>query len=128
MTQAEFDGIGFDVRGNLVHEAFVREGILQTRGRAQRAGPEGRDDVVREDALALDGAGAAAAVFDAAGDIRGNRVAAVVEARAAAMAGSAARNGSGSKPDEQSGDDVAGALRRRGDCRGRATTIRGPRR
>ena len=59
VAQAESDGIGFGARGQLVHEGFVGESILQARGRTQRRGVERRRHVVEQRALRLDGAGAA---------------------------------------------------------------------
>ena len=79
MLQPVLHRIRFHVRGDFVHEAFLRERILQARGRAQRTGEERRRHGMRQHALASDGAGAVVLAADAARDIRGHRVAAVVE-------------------------------------------------
>ena len=51
VAQPEFHRIGLGARRQFVHEGFVREGILQARGGAQRAGQERRHDVVHKGAF-----------------------------------------------------------------------------
>ena len=47
MAKAILDRIGLHARGDLVHEGFVRERVLQAAGRSQRSGEERRSHRVR---------------------------------------------------------------------------------
>ena len=46
MLETVFDRVGFHVGGHFVHEAFMRERVLQSLGRTQRAGEERRQDAM----------------------------------------------------------------------------------
>src|SRR5438876_327283 len=79
VTQPIGHGVGFHPGRDFVHERLVSEGVLEPLWRSQRSRPEEPFEAMREDALALDGAGAPARVTDAADNIRRGRVVAVVE-------------------------------------------------
>ena len=98
MPQPVRTGIGLDVRRDLVHEALVRERVLQPRG--ERSGPvkNGEWTVVRKHALAADDTRAALRVAHAARHVRRRGVAAVVERRRGSGAGDRGVNGGGFKP------------------------------
>ena len=98
VAQPVRDRIGLHVRRDFVHEALVRERVLQARRRSQRPGEERRRDRVREHALARDRAGAAARAADAAGHVRRRGVAAVVERGRRARRRRRGANGAGSNP------------------------------
>ncbi len=109
VAHAEFHGIGFDVRCHFIHETFMREGILQTRGRTQRAGPEGRQHVVDDHALAFHGSGALGDSVDVPHHVGRNSVAAIVVALR--LLGGPGCEGRGLIADEHSRDHVAGSRR-----------------
>ena len=106
MAQPVGHRIRFDVRGHFVHEAFVRERVLQLRWRAQRTGEELRLGAPRNRPLARDGALAVALAADAAGDVRG-RIVRVVERRRRRRRRPRSKRRR-RKPHEDAGHDVAG--------------------
>ena len=125
MAHAIFHRIGFDVRRQFVHEALVRERVLQARRRAQRAGPERRDDVVHEHAFALDRSGAFARAANVARHVRRHAVAVVVERRGRGR-GRAGIERLWLKAGEKSGDHVPGRAGVRVDFPARETRLRDP--
>src|SRR5260221_9929590 len=75
------DRIGLHMRRHFVHEALVREGVLQTSWGTERSRPEGRWHAVRQDTLARHRARTATAAAHTAGDVRRRRVVAVAKRR-----------------------------------------------
>src|ERR1700679_2446795 len=78
MPQAVFDRVGLDATGQLVHEAFMREGILQSLRRTQRTGEKWRGGIVNQRPFRFDRAGALGRFADGPREIGGDAVAAVV--------------------------------------------------
>src|SRR5579862_5392000 len=111
MAQAELHRIGFGASGQFIHEAFMRKSVLEARGRTQRTGPEGRDDVVHQRFFALNGSGATAdsqcGSADVAGNVGRNPVAVVVIG--SGRLGRAGRERRGRESQKHSGDHVAGS-------------------
>ena len=66
MAQPVRHRIGLHARREFVHEAFVRESVLQPRGRAQRPREERRTALCVSDALGPDRAGALRSAADLA--------------------------------------------------------------
>src|SRR5262249_45901686 len=72
-------GIGLHACGDLVHETFLRERVLQASRRTQRSGEERRWDRMGEYTLAGDRARAVVCATDAAGHICRDSVLSVVK-------------------------------------------------
>ena len=81
MAQSKLHGIRLSARGELIHERFMRERILQTCRRPKRTGPEGASQVVDQYALADDGARAPNLASKSPRHIRRDAVAVVIEIR-----------------------------------------------
>ena len=107
VADAKFDGIGFRAGGELVHEAFVSEGVLQAGRGAQRTGKKWRRDVVGERAFGFYGAGAFGSATDVAGAIGGHAIG-VVAVGARLGRGSSGRERIGGKTGERARGHVAG--------------------
>ena len=107
------------MRGQLVHEGLVREGVLEPRRRAQRSGPEARFDVVREHAAALYSPGAA-------GEVRRHTVAVVVDSRRRGTSRSG-RELRRRESQQRTGDDVPGPVGSRTSAQARRPRLVIPR-
>ena len=107
VPQPILDRIGADRGRDLVHEALVRERVLQPLRRAQRTGEERRRTRCVSTRSLLHDAAAAALGADAPGDVGRRGVGAVVEPPGGGGAGVRGANGCGWNAGEQAGDDVA---------------------
>src|SRR5215468_7835536 len=79
MIQPKAYWVGFHPRGDFIHKALVREGVLQAPRRAKRSCEERRVYFVGENSLAADLACAAALSADTTGEIRRNHIAPIVQ-------------------------------------------------
>src|SRR5438105_4230731 len=109
MSEPICNGIGLDMRRHFIHEALVREGVLQTSWGPERSGPKGRRDAVRQDTLARHRPRTAAAAADTAGDVRWRRIVAIAKCRGIGR-GRLGREGGWLKAGQKACDDIAGGV------------------
>src|SRR5439155_16043222 len=81
MAQTVLDGVRLQAGSDLIHEALMRECVLEAIGRAQPRGPQRTSHDPEEHALARDGAGAETHTVHATGDVRRDDVGAVAVSR-----------------------------------------------